>query len=86
MGASLRQFLARLSIDHSYLRDFIKEPEKMLANAGLTASERAAMLSRDQTQIQLSLIEDLPTSESSIHTPAPANRAPLGSSQMRSSR
>jgi hypothetical protein len=58
MGAGLRSFLARLSVDTNLLSDFINRPEELIAEAGLSDTERSALLSHDQARIQLSLIED----------------------------
>jgi hypothetical protein len=60
MAATLRRFLARLAVDHELLREFIQKPDDVLAGAGLDADEHAALVSRDERRIQLTLAKAMP--------------------------
>lgn len=57
MAAGLKRLLARLAIDPQLLAEFIRKPEEFLANADLTNDEWQALTSRDQTRIQLCVME-----------------------------
>jgi hypothetical protein len=58
MGAALRHFLARLSIDPTLLREFITRSADVIDQANLSPAERQALLSRNQSRIQASILED----------------------------
>jgi hypothetical protein len=59
MGAALRQLLARLAADPGLLTEFVNTPDTVMTDAGLSQQERFALISRDQLQIQQSVVEDL---------------------------
>ncbi len=58
MGAALRRLLASLAADPDRMSEFIRHPMDVLEDADLSESERQAIVSRDQSQIQLSIMED----------------------------
>ncbi len=58
MGAALRRLLASLAAHPDRMSEFIRHPMDVLEDADLSESERQAIVSRDQSQIQLSIMED----------------------------
>lgn len=49
--ATLEGLLARLYTDAAYRREFLQDPEKMLAVTALTADERRACMDMDRQQL-----------------------------------
>lgn len=59
MAAALRTLLARLAADPDQMTQFIQNPMRVIDEAGLSDAERQALLSRDESRIQLAVAEDL---------------------------
>ena len=85
MAAALRSLLARLAADPDQLTEFIKRPLEVIGEAGLSESERLALISRDQNRMQLSVVDGMPDTAwgyaaepaaSSQRTPETTDRAP----------
>ena len=55
MSQSLRDFLVDLAADPECLSQFVADPGGALDRAGLTAEEKAAVLSRDSDQLRSAL-------------------------------
>lgn len=60
MAAALRSLLAQLAANPDLMTAFIKDPMKVIGDAGLSQEEREALVSRDQQRIQAAVAEDQP--------------------------
>jgi hypothetical protein len=60
MRRKLRQYLARLATDPDLFSEYVADPAASFERAGLSAEERALLLSGDQNRIYAALSADGP--------------------------